>query len=178
MPAELVLTVTKFVENPSGTPPARPEDNCTLSDEITIVGATGGEWKSDPAGEVFICPPPDVTTIAVKQKDASKGPVLITFTLVSAGNEPALTPTRIVFKQQDFHRNPQRPKDDPDGSRNFRDQRVAGGKLTFANHWIHRGKSKNRNERNAPSWKFWIQVKAADGRMGWIDPTIENSEDM
>lgn len=178
MPAEVTVVVTRFVENSATTPPKKPEENCTIQAELRMNGDKGGRWKSDPDGEVFLCPKPDLGTIAVKRRPGRDGPVLVTFRIASEPGVPELRPTDIAFEQLAFRFAPAKERRDPDGKVNFGPPTIAGDTLTVPNRWIHKGRSLNRATHDAPHWKFWLRVQAADGRLGWIDPTIENSEDM
>ena len=184
MPAIISITAQAFKENSSATPPTVAAENCPIDLHFQINGPAGpatGKWnKRDANGEVFLCQDDDLGTIAVRRKEGKVGPVTLSFKIVSADGVPALKPLRMVFRQNDFRDKADRPKGDLDGSRNFTNQSVAGDLLTVENHWLDRGLSKDddRKKRTAPHWKFWIQVKTDDGRLGWIDPGVENSEDM
>ena len=187
MPVEITLTVTRFTENPSSTHPAKDktDENCAIEAQLKMNGETTnvtGEtiqvWQHDADKQVFICPLPDVGVIAVKKTKA--GPVLFSFVIKSAGAVPALRPTDIKFEQQPFKKEPNRSLEDADGALNFDFMGTEGNKLTIADRWESHGPSKNRDDHRAPHWKFWIRVETTDGtaRKGWIDPTIENSDDM
>jgi hypothetical protein len=179
MPAEITLTVTKFTENTSTTPPRTAGENCVIQPDFHMNGDSTGAWKRDPDGQVFLCPAPDLGTIAMRRRDPNRDePIVLSFRIASAAGVPALSPTQIVFEQKDFRDDRKRAKEDPDGTVNFVDRRAANDTLTITNRWVHHGKSKDRASHQAPSWKFWIHVKTADGRVGWIDPDLENSEDM
>jgi hypothetical protein len=184
MPAIITLTVTQFTENTSALPSNSPAENCAIDLNFDLNGPSGpatGNWqKRDAEGEVFLCQGDDLGTIAVRRKDGKTGPVRLTFAIASAANVPALSPLSLVLRQNDFRDDPAKPKTDPDGSRNFRNQVAANDRLTVENHWVDKGNSKDpdKNKRQAPHWKFWIKVRADDGRLGWIDPIIENSDDM
>jgi len=183
---DVIITVTKFTANPSAVHPAgdKPLENCEISSELNLSGIAGSPagkfWKSEPTGQVLICPPPDAGTIAIRK--LGNAPVEFSFVLASGPGVPALRPTAIVFEQQKFKDNPGRPLRDPDGSGNFEIKGAAGNKLTVADLWVAHGKSKDRAKHAAPFWKFWIRVETTDAAgttlKGWIDPTIENSEDM
>ena len=178
-PVELTLTVTKFTANPSPTHPKkdRPNEHCEIKSEILMTGLTTGTggWQIDPAGQVFICPPPDVATIAVKRTGAD--PVELVFKIDSAPGVPNLRPIAIVFEQQRFKHDPNKGLDDVDGSTNFKLKSALGNKLGVANHWVSRGKSKNRKQHQAPHWKFWIRVETTDANgqtlTGWMGLFIE-----
>ena len=180
-PVDITLTVTRFVPNSSSTHPAkdRPQETCEIAEKIALKGITERDWQRDVSGQVFICPPPDVGVIAVKKLGAD--PVAITFKIASGPGVPALQPTAIFFEQQKFRDDPNRPLGDGDGRDNFETISVAADALTVVDRWRLHGRSKDRSRHEAPIWKFWIRVVATGAgaaQHGWIDPTIENSEDM
>jgi hypothetical protein len=186
--ADVVITVTKFTPNSSPVHPPRnaTAEHCEIGSELGLIGrdrpAKGTKWKFDDSEQIFICPPPDVGTIAIRKRGDK--PVEFTFAIASAEGVPALRPTAIVFEQQKFKNDANRSLTDVDGSDNFKLIGIEKNGLSLADRCTIQGKSKDRRREQhaAPFWKFWIRVETTDASgktvSGWIDPTIENSDDM
>lgn len=161
--AELNLTIQRFVANDSPTP---AEPFC-LIDSLTIANGPGGSGPQNASGQVGIDPPGQIW---VNRKNSAAAPVKLVFNLLPAAD--SFAPQRIVFAQT-------AGSDDPDGSANFRDRKPKGSTIAVDDHWSSKGKRRpGLGEKPAPVWKYFIQVKNAAGQSGWIDPGIENAEDM
>ncbi len=159
--ARLAIDVTTFVPNPSATPTA---PFCAIAGP-RLVPKPGQGGHENAEGQVTVLAD---GTIVVRRDNLGSRPVKLEFEL---GPGQDLRPVAIVFRQV-------RGTGDPDGTLNFRSFEAGGHRLRIDNHCQHRGRRRNPDGTNqAPNWKYFIRVMQGS-TAGWIDPGIENSDDM
>ena len=175
------LTVTSFVENTSTSNP--PTGSFCAVNAPSIQDNGNGQVGIDPS---------DANTIWVNGTPGKGGqPVTLQFTLISSPPTPrgfALVALGVVFN---LTRPPsgvtfpgQGPAPAQNGSNNFNTisptnpvSAVISFKDIYASHG-NRGSGTNPSNAS-PRWKFYIQVRdTVSDKVGWIDPGIENSDDM
>ncbi len=161
--AQLQINVTSFVANSSATPVAP----FCVTDAPTIADGPGGSGLANADGQVGI-DPSDSRMIFVNRRNAGNNPVQLVFTI---GPGTSFTPLQIVFNQTNG-------TGDADGSANFKDRNPKDQTISVKNQWTLKGKRNDPAGNSAPAWKYAIQIKNAAGTLGWIDPGIENAEDL
>jgi hypothetical protein len=161
--AQLSLNVTQFVENTSTTPGAP----FCAADNPTIMNGPGSSGPQNASGQVGI-DPDDSSMIFVNRKNAANSAVTLVFNLTGVAG---LQATDIKFRQD-------LGSGDPDGSNNFNNKSASGATISVDNQWQSHGKKKGPGGNQAPTWKYFIRVQDASGKLGWIDPGIENAEDL
>jgi hypothetical protein len=109
------------------------------------------------------------STITVARTRGGDHSIPITFNIRFADGG-FYNPQNIVFVQSNL-------ATDGNGNVNFTDRQPSNQSITVNNQFRHRGRRNGPGGNQAPSWKFYIQVKqASTGKLGWIDPIIENQE--
>jgi hypothetical protein len=165
---KVTLTVDLFRNNASAFP---SEPYCTLV-------SPGGIAVTDPANnttnkkQVGI-DPNDPAAIWVQSKNAtggSAGPVDLEFTIASNDPGNSYTATGVYQFIQSQHAS------DPVGGNNFKRTAGSAGKLRVKNAWKNQGHV--NPPQSCPRWELFIQIQDQNGMLGWIDPGIENADDM
>ena len=167
--AKITLTIDEFKNNPSTFP---CEPYCSLVDPpngiVVADGAPNGSGKKQVGLD-----PADPTVIWMQSKNAAggqAGPVDVEFTIAAKDASNTYTATgSFQFVQNSGNH-------DPVGGQNFKKVSVTGGKLRLRNAWKHQGHV--NAPATCPRWELFIQVQDQNGMLGWIDPAMENADDM
>ena len=165
---KITLTVDVFKNNAEALP---CEPYCTL---VT----PGGVRIDDPApngnGKKQLgLDPNDPMRIWVQSKNAAAGkagPVDLDFTIASSDPNNSYTATGVYQLVQT------QGTQDPVGAVNFKKIAPAGGKMKLKCLWQKYGNV--LPPQTCPRWELYIQILDSNGLLGWIDPGVENSDDM
>jgi len=167
---KITLTVDVFKNNASTFPSA---PYCTLLNPggVTIKdpASNGNGKKPDQVG----LDPNDLMAIWVQSKNAAggkAGAVDLEFTIESSDPNSTYAATGLSQLIQ------RKGDQDPVGGANFKKSISSGGKLKLKSLWQDYGKV--MPPQTCPRWELFIQIQDQNGLLGWIDPGIENSDDM
>ena len=168
--AQIKIDVTSFAANPSLPTPgvSPPAPHCAINGP-TLQEGPGNSGLSNADGQVSI---DSDGTIVVIRRGPGNAPIKLQFT-ISGPAGAALRPTDIVFVQS-------RGTGDSDGSVNFPNagRTMGGSSITIDNHCVTRGPRQTAAGTNlAAKWKYFIRVQQGTA-FGWIDPGIENADEM
>ncbi len=166
----ILLNITRFVANAANQPGA---PFCP----IAVLGVTTVNGNGTTPLIGFVAGTSDA--IWVKSPNPTGGPggkplaVDIDIMIVSSppvgGPNFSLTPTDVRFSKTTVG-------GDSNGNANFSKSVPVGSIITITDKWTDKGRHGNGS---APVWKFSVAVKdSVSGNTGWVDPTIENADDL
>ena len=172
---KITLTVATFKNNAAAFPSG---PFCTLLNPggVTITDPAGNGSSKKPF-QVGL-DPNDPMAIWVQSKNATggqAGPVDLEFTIASSDPNSTYTATGVFQFIQTKASSVQGPQD-PVGGVNFKKSTASAGLLKLKNFRQHYGNV--MPPQTCPRWELYIQIQDQNGLLGWIDPGVENSDDM
>ena len=161
---KITVIVDDFVANPSPDP---CEPYCTLSSPSAI---TITDDARNGNGTPQIGYDPIFLNLVWAEKKNTAGHIDLEFSFVSSAGTP-YTATGAYFLAQ------VQGNQDPSGRVNFSKINGSAGTIRFRNKWKHKGRGATWPQ-TCPAWELYVQIQNAAGDTGWIDPGVENTEDL